>query len=229
MHRRAGRAGQDLVTTADGRGRRARLTIAAVLAGALLAAGGIIGGLAIGGGQPPPTTTSAEAGFARDMQVHHAQAVEMAMAVRDLTDDEEIRQLAYDIATAQSQQSGQMHGWLSAWGLPQAPAEPSMTWMTRAPSTSGSGHDHSGAQHAPGGSMPGMATLDQLNRLRASTGADAERLFLQLMIAHHRGGVEMADALLARSDEPAVTALARSMVRSQTAEIGYMEELLAAR
>ena len=55
-----------------------------------------------------PSGTSAEAGFARDMQVHHQQGVELAMIVRDRTDDEATRTLAYDIATTQAQQAGQL-------------------------------------------------------------------------------------------------------------------------
>ena len=62
----------------------------------------------------PPTDTSAEAGFARDMQVHHQQGVELAMIVRDGSDDPDVRLLAYDIATTQAQQSGQLYGWLRA-------------------------------------------------------------------------------------------------------------------
>src|SRR3712207_997959 len=59
-----------------------------------------------------PSTTSAEAGYARDMQTHHDQGVEMAMIVRDRTEDDAVRLLAYDIARTQGQQSGQLYGWL---------------------------------------------------------------------------------------------------------------------
>ncbi|WP_223360096.1 DUF305 domain-containing protein [Leifsonia sp. ZF2019] len=136
-----------------------------------------------------PGTTSAEAGFARDMQEHHQQGVELAMIVRDRTGDPETRLLAYDIATAQSQQAGQLYGWLTGWRLPQAASEPSMTWMTR-PATVGAtagSHEHDSGAHRPGEPMPGLATPEQLAQLRAATGVDAERLFLTLMIAHHRG------------------------------------------
>ena len=114
--------------------RRLRLTLAAVIVVAIIA----FSAFAIGrlsGTTGTPSTTSAEAGFSRDMQVHHNQAVEMSLLVRDLTDDAAIRLLAYDIATSQSNQSGQMLGWLNSWQLPQAEAEPSMTWMTRPPIT----------------------------------------------------------------------------------------------
>jgi uncharacterized protein (DUF305 family) len=180
---------------------------------------------------PDPSTTSAEAGFARDMQVHHNQGVELSMIVRDRTGDPDVRRLAYDIATTQGQQSGQLYGWLSGWGLPQAGTEPSMTWMTR-PGRSGGGHEHgasSGQSHEPGDPMPGMATPQQITALRAASGVDAERLFLTLMIAHHRGAVEMAEAVLDRSDDSVVRAFATSVVVSQRSEIELMQGMLAKR
>jgi uncharacterized protein (DUF305 family) len=178
-----------------------------------------------------PSTTSTEAGFARDMQTHHLQAVQMSLIVRENTEDEDIRLLAYDIATTQQQQAGQMAGWLSVWGLPQAASEPSMTWMTR-PTLDGDSHNHSGdaaSAHVPGGPMPGMATEEQLAELRSLTGVEAEKLYLELMIEHHKAGVEMAQAILDRTENRAVTSLATSMVKSQQSEIDYMNELLAER
>jgi uncharacterized protein (DUF305 family) len=178
-----------------------------------------------------PGTTSAEAGFARDMQEHHQQGVELAMIVRDRTDDPETRLLAYDIATTQGQQSGQLYGWLTGWGLPQAAAEPSMTWMTR-PATVGARagtHDHGSAAHQPGQPMPGLATPEQIAQLRAASGVEAERVFLTLMVAHHRGAVEMAEAVLDRSEDPTVRTFAEGVVKSQNSEIELMESMLAAR
>ncbi|ANJ28207.1 DUF305 domain-containing protein [Agromyces aureus] len=178
---------------------------------------------------PTPADTSAEAGFSRDMQVHHLQGAELAMIVRDETDDPDIRLLAYDIAQTQSQQAGQLYGWLRSWGLPQAASEPSMTWMTRAPTGSAEHEEHDGGTHEPGQPMPGLATPQQIAELKAATGVDAERLFLELMIAHHRGAIEMADAVLERSTNTLVTPFATSVVTSQNAEIALMEELLAER
>ena len=178
----------------------------------------------------PPTDTSAEAGFARDMQVHHQQGVELAMIVRDESDDPDVRLLAYDIATTQAQQSGQLYGWLRSWGLSQAGTEPSMTWMTRPTADGAAAHEaHDADAHLPGAPMPGLATPEQVAALRAATGVDAERRFLELMIAHHRGAIEMADAALARSSNDVVVPFARSIVQSQEAEIALMEDLLAAR
>jgi uncharacterized protein (DUF305 family) len=214
-------------------GRRTRLVIAGVVAAALVVVAAFAAGSLSAPTVTAPSTTSAEAGFARDMQTHHNQAVEMSMIVRDLTDDEDVRLLAYDIATSQSQQAGQMNGWLTVWNLPQTAPEPEMTWMSRPPLT---GVSHEGmsdmgtgeSSHEPGSPMPGMATAGQLASLKAATGDDAVRQYLTLMIAHHQGGVEMADAVLVRTDERVVRSLAASIVKAQTSEIGYMQDLLDA-
>lgn len=188
--------------------------------------------------EPTPGERSAEAGFARDMQVHHLQGVELAMIVRERTDDPDVRRLAYDIATTQSQQAGQMYGWLEEWDLSQAGSEPSMTWMTLPPldgtGEHDAGHEAEGTDvaasaHEPGGPMPGIATPEQIAALEAATGVDAERRFLELMIVHHRGAVEMADAVLARAESRVVLRLGKSIVDSQAAEIDLMEDMLAER
>lgn len=222
-------------------GSRWRLVTAGVIAGALVLATGLAGGWMLAARDADPSSSSVEAGFARDMQMHHDQAVEMALIVRDRTDDPEIRSLAYDIATSQSQQSGQMYAWLNDWGLPQARPGQTMEWMSEPTldGSAGQGHDHGSPSTnegtlstAPSGEnvvMPGMASEADLERLRTASGTDAEVLFLTLMLAHHRGGVDMADAVLERSTHPLVTTLARAIVFAQSGEIDYMESLLAQR
>lgn len=174
-----------------------------------------------------PGTTSAEAGFARDMQVHHDQGVELANIVRDRTSDAPVRLLALDIAAVQGQQSGQLYGWLTEWGLPQAAREPSMTWMSR-PGRTVDGHEHTAA-HVAGEPMPGLATSEQISELGAASGIEAERIFLTLMIAHHQGAVEMADAALDRASNTSVLAFSTAVKRSQAAEIDLMTSMLADR
>jgi uncharacterized protein (DUF305 family) len=210
-------------------GRRIRLIVAAIITAIFLVSASLVVGRLSAPGDGDPGENSVEAGFARDMQVHHNQAVDMAMTVRDLTDDPDVRLLAYDIATSQSQQSGQMFGWLAEWGLSQAPSEPSMTWMTRPALDGGSGHGGMTMTDDAPAAMPGLATPEQLAELKASSGLEAEKLFLTLMIAHHKGGVEMAEAVIARSDNRVVVDLATSIVQAQTSEIGLMQEMLAAR
>jgi uncharacterized protein (DUF305 family) len=170
-----------------------------------------------------PGTDSPEAGFARDMQVHHAQAVEMAMTIHRTTADDEIRTLAYDIATTQSAQRGEFFDWLVRWGLPQRGGAP-MAWMTHAPD---GGHVHGGAA----GDAPtdddvraamGMATDAELTRLREATGTEADCLFLALMIRHHEGAVPMADALAGSGTDPRAVQVAEAIAATQSAEIDLM-------
>jgi uncharacterized protein (DUF305 family) len=218
-----------------------RLRVAIVLGGILLLVIGLVVGRITTPSASIPGTLSAEAGFARDMQVHHAQAIDLALIVRDRTADPDVRQLAYDIARSQQQQAGQMYGWLDVWGLPQASPVPAMTWMTAPVLGQSGGHEMelpgaaatpapSGTSTAvPGGRMPGMAEQSDIERLKTLSGVDAERLFLDLMISHHRGGVEMAQALVERSANPTVVAMARNIIAAQSSEIDYMTQLLAQR
>ena len=154
----------------------------------------------------------------------------MSWTVRDASSSDEIRLLAFDIATGQMGQAGQMAGWLDVWNLPQASPEPSMTWMSR-PALAGENSEHGthDAAHTPGDPMPGLATPEQLTKLRSLTGVEAERYFLELMIAHHEGGVAMAKAVLDRSREREVVTLAQGIVTGQTGEIELMKKLLSAR
>lgn len=80
-----------------------------------------------------------------------------------------------------------------------------------------------------GAVMPGMATAADLGRLTAATDRDAETLYLELMIAHHRGGVMMAEAIISQSSDPVVTGLAGTIVASQQADIEAMSAMLAER
>ncbi|MEW9548926.1 DUF305 domain-containing protein [Nonomuraea sp. NPDC050783] len=174
-----------------------------------------------------PGDSSPEAGFARDMAAHHAQAVEMAFLVRDKRPAPEISNLAYDIITTQSNQRGMFLGWLQQWGLGQATDRKPMAWM--------GGHGHGAA--TPGvatpaastGAMPGMASPEELARLKAADGTQAEVLFLQLMIRHHEGGVQMAEGLLGLSTRPEVVSMAQKIVQGQSGEIKLMTDLLRQR
>ena len=156
-----------------------------------------------------PGNDSAEAGFARDMITHHAQAVEMAEIVSDRTENDRIETLATDITLTQQAQIGQMQGWLNLWDLPVAGTEPPMAWMGMSVE----------------GRMPGMASQDKINRLRELSPEEADALFLQLMIPHHEAAIPMSKAALERTDNPAVERLANAIVASQKAEISTMQEM----
>lgn len=170
-----------------------------------------------------PGTTSPEAGFARDMQVHHGQAVEMAMDIYRTTDNDDIRVLAYDIATTQSAQKGEFYDWLVKWGLPQA-GGPLMSWMTSADV----GHDHEMAPDASEADLwaeMGMASSAELAAMRDATGTAADCQFLALMIRHHEGAVPMAQALLQLGSDPRALTVAQGVIDTQSAEIELMTSL----
>lgn len=158
----------------------------------------------------PPDDHSLEAGFARDMMVHHDQAVTTALLIRDRTDDPVLRAMATDMVMTQQNQIGQMFGWLNVWGLPATGPEPAMTWM---------GHPTTGL-------MPGMATPDQILDLAQLSGLDADIAFLQLMIPHHQAAIPMAQAALDGSNVPAVRDLARQILAAQEVEIANMQQML---
>lgn len=179
-----------------------------------------------------PGTTSADAGFARDMQVHHHQAVEMSMIVRDNITDETLRSIAYDIALTQQQQAGQMYAWLEEWGLSQSTSQQRMEWMVAGSGghggmDMGAGAD-AGSMLTAEGLMPGMATEVQLDELRSASGDDAARLYLNLMIAHHEAGVDMAAAGAELAETQQVRTLATKIQSGQQAEINLMQNMLDA-
>ncbi|MCY0937310.1 DUF305 domain-containing protein [Streptomyces sp. H34-S4] len=177
-----------------------------------------------------PGLYSADAGFARDMAVHHQQAVEMSFIVRDRTKDEPVRSLAYDIANTQANQRGMLLGWLDLWGLPKAVAdEPPMSWMGTQGAAGMEGHDMGGVVTKPGALMPGMATKEELAQLGSAEGRDAEVLYLRLMTDHHKGGVAMARGCATQCENPAERALAQGMVEAQQSELSLMADMLKQR
>jgi uncharacterized protein (DUF305 family) len=199
-----------------------RVVLAAVVALAI----GLVAGLALSrvGGDDLPGDDSVAAGFARDMQTHHDQAVEMSWIIYDRTDDSLVRSLAYDIARTQESQSGQMAGWLQVWGLSPTGPGKQMDWMR------GLGHEH-GATMTLGddGLMPGMATQAEMTKLKGMRGKAADIYYLQMMIRHHKAGVPMAEAARDNSQNDAVETLAQSIINSQTTEVETMTQMLKER
>jgi len=186
--------------------RPARL-ILGVLAALLLLAVGVAGG-SLYRNATLPGDTSADAGFARDMSVHHGQAVEMAMWAYQKSSDSEIQTLGYDMATTQQYQIGEMNAWLTAWGLTTTPPHGRMAWMTEGSKAL-----------QPTGLMPGMATDQELDKLHNATGKDFDILFCQLMLRHHLGGVHMANEALQVVKTSEVKQLAHQVQQGQQLEI----------
>jgi len=211
---------------ATGRPRRGltALLVAVIAAGLLLAGGGLAVAFGIGR-TDTPTATSVDAGFSRDMSRHHLQAVEMANLAAGRSTDPEVLLLAFDIASTQTNQAGRMQGWLTLWGLPLTSGD-TMGWMDDGAMA---GHDMSAMEAADGAVMPGMATEAELAELRSLQGTPFDVRFLQLMIRHHQGGLEMAEYGQQHAGEAVVRGLARSIAETQTAETTTMEQMLRAR
>ncbi|MFF4754369.1 DUF305 domain-containing protein [Streptomyces sp. NPDC002514] len=172
-----------------------------------------------------PAQDSADAGFARDMAIHHQQAVELSFIVRDRTSDEDVRRLAYDVINTQANQRGMLLGRLDAWDLPKSSQQSPMSWMQHdMPGMEGMGYKpHDGSL------MPGMATNTQMDQLRTAGGRQAEIRYLRLLTAHHKGGIAMSQAAAGMAKTEQVRRLAQGMVESQEAEMKLMADMLKER
>ena len=215
-----------------GRSSRTVLLVRLALAGVLFLIVAAVAGFLIAA-PDTPADDSVAAGLARDMIDHHAQAVDMATIVRGRTQDDAIRFLTTDIALTQTSQMGQMQGWLDVWGLSLGRTGKPMAWMTAndhgMQMGTGTTMDPSMMRLQANGLMPGMATQEQVNQLRTLPPAQADVRFLQLMIAHHRGGVAMAQTAIEETKEPVVIRLCQTIVKGQQLEITQMTQLLAER
>jgi uncharacterized protein (DUF305 family) len=217
---------------ARGPSSRTAVLFAALVAMLLVgAAAGMLISTARGNGEDAaPSGESVDVGFAKDMRVHHLQAVTMAGIERDRTSDQTLRGLAFDIESTQLAQASEMAGWLTVWVQPDLPDPGAghMEWMSEGgnhPHSDGKGGSTTGAVQR----MPGMATTEELNKLRKLSGAELDVLFLQLMLRHHEGGLEMAQYAAEHASKGYVRNLAQKIVSSQEAESDQMKKLLAQR
>jgi uncharacterized protein (DUF305 family) len=167
-----------------------------------------------------PAGAAVDIGFSQDMIVHHQQAVTMAQAVLGRTSPS-VTQLASAIELNQLREIGQMQGWLSLWNAPQVSSGRPMTWMT-------AGHQRHGGHRATDGAMPGMASLQEIDRLGEARGKDLDVWFLQLMIRHHEGGLIMMTTAAHTATNPQVRSLVTLMATDQRHEIATMTGLLSA-
>ncbi|MFF5233596.1 DUF305 domain-containing protein [Dactylosporangium sp. NPDC000521] len=155
------------------------------------------------------TFNATDVKFANDMIPHHRQALDMAKTAQSKAATPEVKALADKIAKAQEPEIATMSGWLTAWGEP-------------VPSPGAMHHDMGGMAE-----MPGMMTDQEMQDLAKATGKDFDTMFLQMMIKHHQGAVEMAKTEQAQGQDPAAKQLAAKIAADQTAEITEMQGMLA--
>lgn len=187
----------------------------AVLAAVLLGAAGYVVGVSRST-RDAPRDGSVDVGFMRDMMIHHAQAVTLAMIVDRRATVPAVREMADEIAIGQEREIGVMAGWLQQWGLPDSTTAAPMAWMAHRPAA------------APGADppMPGMATRREVGRLAVTRGRQADLLFCRLMLPHHLGALHMIDDVIARGSRPEVIALAAQMRTGQQKELNLLNRLL---
>jgi uncharacterized protein (DUF305 family) len=147
----------------------------------------------------------ADVAFAQHMIPHHQQAVAMAALADSRATDAEVKKLAAQIRTAQDPEIATMTGWLQAWGQPTDPGGMDM------------GHD----------TMPGMMSDDAMKKLESLSGTEFDKEFLNMMIEHHQGAIDMAKDEASGGSNPDAKALAQQITTSQQAEIDTMKQILA--
>lgn len=156
--------------------------------------------------------------FAQHMIPHHQQAVEMSdvlLAKQGI--DARVTDLATQIKGAQAPEIAQMQGWLKQWGNPPMPPMPQQGHGDM-------GHGDMGQGGMP--SMQGMVSETDMTALRNAQGAEAAKLYLTHMIAHHEGAITMAQDEIKDGQYPAAVEMARTIVKTQQQEIDTMRQIL---
>ncbi len=203
----------------------ARSTLRPRLAAAVLALLGSTALVACGDDSEPGAAVpegadhnAADVRFVTEMIPHHAQALRMVdMAEgRDLTPEAE--QLMADIEAAQAPEIEQMSRWLEEWDQPVPDTSDGMGMM------GGDGMDMDDMEHM--GDMLGAMSEEALAELDGAEGTVFERMWLQMMIEHHEGAIEMSETELDEGEHQGTLDLAASIIESQRAEIDLMESML---
>ena len=148
----------------------------------------------------------ADVKFVQGMIPHHEQAVEMSDMMTGRIVSEATAVLAEQIRASQTAEVSLMQGFLAEWGVELDPH-------------AGHSGDHSMGE--------GMMSDEQLDELMSTDGVDFERMWLTMMLEHHKGAIAMASAVMADGAEPRVRALAEAIITAQEAEIAQIEAQLA--
>lgn len=156
-----------------------------------------------------PDYNEVDTGFLQDMRTHHEQAVLISFIYRTRDDiDPGLSTVARSIIVGQSLEVGRMIQMLRSFGEAEAnESGTAMVWMSMVAET---------------GQMPGIASDDELDELARLDGREADELFAELMIAHHIGGIEMAEFTIANAENDEVVDMAASMAQGQRGEINEM-------
>ena len=154
----------------------------------------------------------ADVKFMQDMIVHHQQAVDLAALVEGRSNNSDIVAIAGRIDASQADEIAFMREWLAERGQPAAMQH------------------HAGMDHAAHHLMMGMATPAQVAELGTLESTAFDRLFLQLMVRHHGGAIDMVETLHDQPGtayDPVMFEFTNDLVKEQQAEIDRMNAILA--
>jgi uncharacterized protein (DUF305 family) len=207
---------------------RSRVTWTTAVAALTLTVGLVAAGCAGGdeGNDPSDAQTAgngdvfndADVAFATAMVPHHAQALQMVSVADEHTLDPEVRELTESIRAAQTAEIETLVDWLSAWDQ-----EIPRTSMDHG----NAGHDLDDMEGMDGAEdMPGMMSADEMQELSDASDAEFQDMWLQMMIEHHQGAIEMAQDEQENGVFGAALALAEDIEAAQKAEIETMEDML---
>ena len=154
--------------------------------------------------------TDADVKFMQGMISHHTQATEMTQLLATRSNNDAMQRLAQRIEISQEDEIAMMQEWLRARGQTVTAAD---------------------AHHASGWEpMPGMLTADEMDQLEQAQAGEFDRLFLRLMIAHHRGALTMVDTLLSQrgaAQDSLLFGFTSDITSDQSMEIDRMDGMLA--
>ena len=159
--------------------------------------------------------------FATDMIQHHAQALSMIDLTLDRPLDPQVQRMADSIREAQAPEIETFSDWLTDWDeeIPETMRD-----------HSNAGHDMHGdigdSMDGMASDLPGMMTADEMNALQDASDAEFQAMWLEMMIEHHAGAIEMAETAQEDGQYKPAIELATDIVESQSAEIERMEDLL---
>ncbi|AIY47746.1 DUF305 domain-containing protein [Mycolicibacterium fortuitum] len=173
------------------------------------------------GAQDAAAHNDADVMFAQHMIPHHQQAVEMSdvlLAKQGI--DPRVSELATQIKGAQAPEIEQMQGWLKQWGNPPMPS------MSQMPQQGHGDMGHANMGHGDMPAMQGMVSEADMTALRNAQGAEAAKLYLTHMIAHHEGAITMAEDEIKDGQYAAAVEMAHAIVKTQQQEIDTMRQIL---
>ena len=141
--------------------------------------------------------------FIANMIAHHQGAVDMAKLAQKNAKHQELKDMANDIISAQNGEISQMKSWQQAWGYPSSSSDNMM--------------DHSAM-----GMMDEMSGME--NELKGKTGDEFDKAFIEQMIMHHQGALDMAAPGEKNAEHQEVKDLTKAIVTAQTKEIKQMKQ-----